>query len=55
MKSKRAVVSAGVADHPNQLQFTLFGLFIGDMVKKLDRERGEKKGRTEKLLLQRGF
>lgn len=39
MESKGTVVSACVADHPNQLQVTLFGLFICDMVKKLAKEK----------------
>lgn len=38
MESEGAVVSACVADHPIQLQVTPFGLFICDVVKKLERE-----------------
>lgn len=41
MESEGTVVFACVADHPNQLQVTLFGLLICDMAKKL--ERGKKR------------
>lgn len=39
VESEGAVVFACVADHPNQLQVTLLGLFICDMVKNLEREK----------------
>lgn len=50
MESEGAVVFACVADHPNQLQVTLFGLFICDMVKKLERRKKRERDGKKQIL-----